>query len=64
MNINALASNVWILFLALPLIILFPVLLIVILPASAIISYFLMRKPKQREMTLDEWWDANWRSYL
>lgn len=57
-------SSTWILFVLLPLLILFPVLLIIAIPGAIFVSWILMRTPKPKPYTLDDWWEDNWRSYL
>lgn len=53
-----------ILFALLPLFIMVPVLLIVAIPVVAAGSWGLMRTPKPKPVTLDDWWEDNWRRFL
>lgn len=57
-------SSTWILFVLLPLLILFPILLIIAIPGAIVMSWILMRTPKPKPYTFDDWWEDNWRSYL
>lgn len=61
---KATLSSTWILFLLLPLLILFPVLLIVAVPVVAVASWGFFHTPKHQPQTREDWWDENWRRFL